>query len=387
MRMARRSITALITVAVLLLIMTTGTLATSPIGDEWLPDVRLSSELRGPVAVRGRTLNDEGRATATRLILVAWPTPEVMQSASDGDSMKLVPVGKALSTASGSFEVRIDPVLPIQRFMAEDGSVNFDLLVQGADGSTVFSFPLRFDAGRRSWSTIDTSAVDRPPDVTISVVDGPARPAATDVPRAVVDGCSTTVIKTWNGIDHTIGEIYTGPDARGDFEYKQTASSTVGVGYSVSGDYGSWEQSGTTSVSASWTENYPLQLENRLRYFRTNFGWRRYLVQCSNPGGYISWNELRPYQFQGGQVLLNAASAPTATNCVSYVAGGSTTKDRGTAVTWTNGVHLGSVVGIDLTSRTGFDASTKLTFHWQRAGRLCGTNTFPPDAARVVAKG
>lgn len=49
-------------------------------------------------------------------------------------------------------------------------------------------------------------------------------------------------------------------------------------------------------------------------------------------------------------------------------------------------MRLGSFVGIDLTSRTGFNTQTKLTFNWLRAGKLCGSNDYPPTAARVVAK-
>lgn len=79
--------------------------------------------------------------------------------------------------------------------------------------------------------------------------------------------------------------------------------------------------------------------------------------------------------------------APTASYCSTTLAGGTTTKDAGVAVQWSTGVQLNSVIGVDLSSRTGFTSNAKIVFKWQRAGRLSGTNTTWPGAARAVGKG
>jgi len=49
-------------------------------------------------------------------------------------------------------------------------------------------------------------------------------------------------------------------------------------------------------------------------------------------------------------------------------------------------VKIGTVIGIDLSSQTGWNSETKLDYDFVRAGRLCGTDTYPGSAKRLVAK-
>ena len=95
---------------------------------------------------------------------------------------------------------------------------------------------------------------------------------------------------------------------------------------------------------------------------------------------------VRPYQWQGAMLSYAAATAPTANYCSAAQAGGAVTKDTGTAITFTNGLAIAGVIGIDLSTRTGFNTNAKIKHVFASAGQLCGSNNYWPDAARIVGK-
>lgn len=62
-------------------------------------------------------------------------------------------------------------------------------------------------------------------------------------------------------------------------------------------------------------------------------------------------------------------------------------KETAKAVTWSNAVKLGSVIGIDLSGKTGFNSKSKISFRFTSKGSLCGTNSLSwPNAPTVVGK-
>ncbi len=71
-------------------------------------------------------------------------------------------------------------------------------------------------------------------------------------------------------------------------------------------------------------------------------------------------------------------SAPSATKCTPRTGTATWEASSQKAQTWRNGVDLTSVVGISLSSRTGYTSSTKLTL---KSGmgkhRACGTKAIP----------
>jgi len=78
----------------------------------------------------------------------------------------------------------------------------------------------------------------------------------------------------------------------------------------------------------------------------------------------------------------------TGTNC-SYVSIVPTTltKETANAVTWSNAVKVSSVIGIDLSGRTGFNTKTKIKHVFTKKGYLCGTNGQSwPNAQTVFGK-
>jgi len=280
----------------------------------------------------------------------------------------------------------MDPAISLSEFTASDGTVNFEALGSHSGGYTAFSFSRRLVPGAggvTSLASIDGSSAPVP---NVVMRLGSA-PAAMGLPAPAVAAdkipvCLTQVIATYNLRLNLIGEVYTGPHTTGDLQYLNGSSSELGVGYSASGTYGSWSWNGTQSASSTTTIDFPTQGTNKRTVFQSNFGWQKHRFTCA---GQISYR-LRPYQFQGGTAQYTAASAPSATYCTSYLSGSVFTKDTATAQGFNNGAKVGTIIGIDLYTRTGFTTNTKIKFTFVSAGSLCGSNGYPPQAARLVGK-
>ncbi len=380
MRTFSRAIRVSVALAVVFSVGANQVSGSGPVPDR-MPGLASSETLDGTVVAAGRMVDARGRGVAGRVTLVAWPPADVLANAQDGESVRLLPVGKAIAAADGSFSVRIDPSAPIGEFADSEGNINFDLLAESssATGTLAFSGRLSSAAGSRANLASPGTA-----ELSLTVpLGGP--PPAPGVPEPAEDKlpvCVSTVKATWNGILNFIGEVYTGPNTNGDLRYLSGADSTVGVGYSVSGTYGSWSQSGTTTTSSTSEVGFPTQGVNKLTVFRSTFGWKKTQLVCA---GQVSYSA-RPYQFQGGTYSYTASAAPSATYCTSYLDGSTYSKQGATAITISNGVKLGSVAGIDLSTRTGFNTETRISFTFVNNGKLCGSNGYPPQAARVVGK-
>jgi hypothetical protein len=365
-----------------------------PDGEAWPPQLPRSDALAGPVVVAGRLVDRHGAGVPGRVTLVAWPTQELLAPLEVGDGVKLVPVGKDEAAADGSFAVRADPAVPMRELMAADGTVNFDLVADGNHRWSILSFSRRLVADGQTLSWVapadnGRASPDGPLNIRLPLTRQGSEPSTSEPLPAMDRQCRTIVRDTWDGVLDTVGEVYTGPNATGDLQYLNGATSSIGVGFSASGDYGSFEAGGTSTISSTTEVNFPTQAQNRLTVFRTTFGWKLFELTCfAYPYG--PWAsagfEARAVEFQGGTQQYTAATAPTATYCTSYLKGSSFSKDTATAIQFSNGAKIGAFIGIDLSTRTGFNTNTKIRFTFVNAGRLCGTNGYPPQAARVVAK-
>lgn len=97
--------------------------------------------------------------------------------------------------------------------------------------------------------------------------------------------------------------------------------------------------------------------------------------------------QVRPYRWDGGALSYAAASAPSAPNCSPVLAVPATlTKDTANAITFSNGLQISGVIGIDLSLKTRFNTSTKIKHVFSSVGQLCGSDSTWPSASRVVGK-
>lgn len=378
LRVSRLRVVALGVVA---LVLASSPLAVEAASPDWGPDVADSSTLTGSVVASGRVIG-VAAVSGSQVVLLAWPRQDVLSSMVPGDSFKLVPVGKALVGSDGSFDLRIDPKANMDEFLESDGRANLDIRVTSAAGMTTYGLPVQRDSQGRVSSDPSNVVID-------------ARAGATPPAQGSQSVLAPTVDKWWtetlvlNYVPQwdVVGELYTGPHATGTFRYQVQASTTLGIGVSATGAFGSWSSSGTVSWAINSTQNFGSYGINSLKVLQTKFQYGKYRESCFTEFGPCGITyQTRVNQFVGGTNNYNTPSAPTATMCTTYLAGTGAETDTATAVTFSNGMSMGSQIGVDLSTRSGFSTTVKLSWTYVTAGSLCGTNNFPPTANRVVAK-
>ncbi len=98
--------------------------------------------------------------------------------------------------------------------------------------------------------------------------------------------------------------------------------------------------------------------------------------------------EVRPYRFAAGSRLRNTSQVSTRPeNCANNLKGSSYEEDRGLAFEWATGAKLEGLLGIDLSSRTGYTSSAKLKFDFVEPRLLCGSRGRPGNGSgNIVVK-
>ena len=371
-----------------------GSVAAAPSGP-WLAGIRASEGLHGPVLVAGQLIGRSGEARSGRITAIAWPRMDVLGALKVGDAVHTTPVGKATAAADGRFVLRIDPALPIGEFMEDDGTVNFDIVATDGTERSLVSLSRRFDAGHGNW--LDPARNDQAADVSADAATltfgaiGSSNDNGVPLPSPAsnkIFPCPDYVEAQYDQVPVAIGETYPGPHASAQFIYSSGSSSTLGVGFSVSGSYGSFSASGTTSSSSTSTLQWPSKGANSMFIYKTTFQYKKFDEYVWD--GYFCdhWGrEVRPTAFQGAVNGYNACCAPGVSYCSSITQVPSTiTKYTARAVTWSDAVTLAGSIGINLSGSTGYTSSTEVKLSYTQTGSLCGDTAARPDAHRIVGR-
>lgn len=345
------------------------------------------------------------------MYLVAEPGDAILSRLEPGSPVKVVPVAKQEVGSAGEFDLRVDPRTPIAA-VGDDTPpgklVTFHLVA--SQGNTfvvhVFSRYLRHTTSGDRWddaanggdsptsgdqvSTTSASAVSAAigGDVVIDLdKSNPGlKPDARPQDRSVSKGCSSTLIEDLGARWALVGQAYNSPVSYANFTYTTSASSSLGVGFSYNGAYGSWSSNGTKSVSSFSTQTYPTLPFGTNGYFDSQFHYQKIYYSCVDPfsGLTSSWMSAEPVGYAGGARTRNPASAPNAPYCVPEPVGSSFTKENSAAIQWTDGVEIRYYLGIDLSVQTGYSSSAKVTFNFVRNGKLCGTGDYPGGTPRQL---
>ncbi len=159
------------------------------------------------------------------------------------------------------------------------------------------------------------------------------------------------------------------------FSYSRGADSSLGVGVSATGAYGSFTGSGTISKSSSITMDYPEYGNHRGVYYKTEFSWGKYLMSCSmgGRGAPVSHHyEARARGYYGG-AKTSTAYIPTAKHCAYQQNGTKFTRTTSHAITWSDGADLAKVIGISLSAETGYSSDATVVYSFDANRYLCGT--------------
>jgi hypothetical protein len=233
------------------------------------------------------------------------------------------------------------------------------------------------------------SAGHQPPGLRLRL--GQAGSAALDgskaVPLPAADknmGCET-VKATYNNVVVAVGETYPGPHAKATFKYTNGQTSTLGVGVSVDGSFGSFSSGGSSTSAAATTLQYPQETYNTKFIYQTTFQYKKFHgydpVFCVFDYGY----EVRTTAFSGAVLGYNACCAPSTpySSAVTLVPT-HIIKHTSSAVNWSDGVKLSAVIGINLSSQTGYSDSAEIDFYFTSVGSLRGDNSSGyPNSSRV----
>jgi hypothetical protein len=358
---------------------------------DWLAGVGDSAELSGPVIVDGSVRDANGRRATGRAVLLAFPPQEVMSAMKVGDSVRIVPVGKGGVDPDGTFALRWDPSIPIGDFVSSMDTVDLEVVVEGPTGAGVVSLSREVTPDGRAVEVAGNAARDphSRPEVVLTLDPrlARARQSSESTDRAVRDAagpvyCVNTLKSIYPPVWHLVAELYTGPHATVDFTYSVGAQSTLGVGVSVSGSGGSFSQSGKVTVASTGSVNFAEVPQNQRRVQETQWRYGKWDVSCPLAPRY----EARPHSWIGGSTYYNAAATPAAPYCTPYLVGDRPSIDQHRAIEWSNGVKISALIGVDLSSTTGFTTSAGQKWTFKANGKLCGTNDYPFSARTIVAK-
>ncbi|MFE2432657.1 hypothetical protein ACFXJ5_38845 [Streptomyces sp. NPDC059373] len=231
----------------------------------------------------------------------------------------------------------------------------------------------------------------------VSLSDDPTSADASDtdtsdVTTAAADAgvskaCHSTLVKDYGARSDIVGQSYSATTGvTHTFTYVSGADSSLGVGVSASGTYGSFKVDGTSSKSSSASESFPTYGNNKGVYYKTGFHYGKYKILCGSRAGIYTYYKVKAISFAGG-ATTSSASIPTAKLCVTQNADTTFVENTSTAITWTDGLEISDYIGIDLSTETGYTKSAELTYHFNKKRRLCGTGDYPGGTPhRIVAR-
>ncbi len=353
----------------------------------------------GSIVVAGRVTSAEKPVSGAPVVVVAWPSQDVLSQQKPGDEGRLIPIAEGKTDEFGAFTLRDESSIDLTGFTSK-GQSTINLSVYAFEGESIASYAFSREVdpvtGRLGTASETGKALEATAgDISLGI-DRRAGTSATEQEMTVASELSKATIpfnyklvQYYSPAWALVGQLYISTTGvSGLFTYQNGASSSLGVGVSATGGFGSFSSSGTSSQSSSASITFPTVTSNQGRYFDTQFVHGLYEVHPCAPTSCpaILNYETRVSSFAGGS-QVRSASAPTANLCVSFAAGSSFTKNTSTAVAWSNGLSMAPAIGLNLSSQTGYSTSASVAFSFSSARRLCGTNDYPGGTPRqLVAK-
>lgn len=387
-----------------------------------LPEIQDSSTINTKPVASGVLTDAAGvpLGKGKLVVLYAWPNNEFLANMAVNESAKIVPVAKATTRADGKFDIRIaDPKL-LNPLKSKDGQVELTLRAENGSDLYSHSFSRRMDTalsatvykdpgtpvwippvnpgkeilggGAAAESSIGLPAHNETEtlNVKLSPAGAGGNTAGGSEPSAVIGeqyaekaACTAVKKTTYTPRWVVVGQSYV--DNIGvwaDFGFNNGVTSTLGIGFSASGAYGSYSVGGSSSVSASGTIDFPRQGRYTHKLMRTKFTFAQFNVLCVNFLGQIVGNsyEVRPVSWAGGSDTVNSGYTPAARYCVPFAKGSYFSKEKSRAVTWTDGAAIKGAIGVDLSSQTGYSTKANAAFQFIDGRSLCGSNAYPGES-------
>jgi hypothetical protein len=169
------------------------------------------------------------------------------------------------------------------------------------------------------------------------------------------------------------------------YTYTDTVSQTTGAGISATGPNGGFSAGGTTTETSGVTIPFPTIHGVSSNYMTVYSTWNEEHFSCVEPA--VAGTAPSDVQFYDEwDVLLNSVNTEDGTPGAPIVAAGhcdlegpnvaikfTTTSQQ----TWSDGVSISDIIGINLSSQDGWTGSSALTYDLSASGPICGVNNFP----------
>lgn len=193
-----------------------------------------------------------------------------------------------------------------------------------------------------------------------------------------------------------VGALYSrARDVTAKFTYDQGQNSSLGVGFSASNQFANFSEHGTFSVSSSSGETFRNFHGRTGHLYKTEFRFGKYRWKCDVSINGIpkevwgAW-QVQANDFAGGATVSTLRHSPNAKHCVPQMGGSTFHKSSTAAFTFTVGASVSDIIGIDLSSQTGYDHDAQLAYTVGSAGiMICGLNGLPggshPPPGLIVA--
>jgi hypothetical protein len=130
------------------------------------------------------------------------------------------------------------------------------------------------------------------------------------------------------------------------FTYTNGQSSTLGVGISPTGSFGTFTVGGTKSTSSSFTQTFPSFGRGFIGY-RTKFRVAKYGKVCQRHNGYVQF-KVASNGYAGGDNIVHPSEPGGTNRCEPEMSGSQVQTANEEAVTWSAGFSISQV---DLTRR------------------------------------
>ncbi|WP_377002966.1 hypothetical protein [Aquipuribacter nitratireducens] len=349
----------------------------------------------------GVVTSPEGRPVPGAAVVVfAWPSAEVESATAVGETISLEPVAQDVTDGAGRYDVRLDSVQRLNRSASKGGIVNFEVRVFSEEGLASYHFPriVKNRSGKASLHMLEQGrggenlpAVAE--ELELQTDESALAPRDGTVDTAVdKHDCSAsggTKVVGYGQRWVTVGATHSATTGVShDFVYTEGANSSLGVGVSASGKYGSFSSKGTIGRGSTAEIAFAAGGNNIGRSYRTTYDYNQWKVTC---GSYFYGTQHSEYQvragtFGAGRDIVSVTIPSTSSSyCAPQRVTGTVTVASSSAITWSNGAKLGSNIGMDLSAQTGYTSNAKVTFTFNSVPRrLCGTHGLPGGTPRQL---
>lgn len=330
----------------------------------------------GVAVAQGRVADPGGRAIEdASVVLYAWPGSKVLSRLHPGQRVPVTRVGSAVTSASGSYVIRMGSLAALRPSVQRNGVVNLEVMAFAHGRGGAFSFSRRLVSTSRGAALAPADSKFAGP---VSAETANIRVTRTSGTTAgQTQHCGGLVfIKSygpkWAIVGATASRV-TG--VKINFTYSRGQSSSLGVGIN---EGSGWSQSGSASESSTSQENFPTYRDKGSRDYETQFVYGLFGIPCVG-------HEVRPTSYAGG-TKIKKITAPKARWCVWQQAGSAFTKSATSAFEFGAGLTV-SQIGLSLSSHTGYDSGASVSFSFSKKKQLCGLKDFPGGASKLLVAG